>query len=74
MVVDNKRNTFNFSNFIISLLIKKKKKKIDIIHFNEITLIPTIFIFKFFSQYLLFYIAEFYLRKTIILEKKYAIS
>ena len=29
---------------------KLKKKKIDIIHFNEITLIPTIFIFKFFFK------------------------
>ena len=34
---------------IISIyLIKRKFKRIDIIHFNEITLIPTIFIFKFF--------------------------
>ena len=32
------------------MYIKKKKFKIDIIHFNEITLIPTIFLFKFFFK------------------------
>ncbi len=37
-----------FPTLISVLLIKKKIKNIDIIHFNEITLVPTIFIFKFF--------------------------
>ena len=34
--------------FLSVYLIKKKLKKIDLIHFNEITLIPTIYIFKLF--------------------------
>lgn len=37
-----------FPTLLSVYLLKKKIKKIDIIHFNEITLIPTIFIFKFF--------------------------
>ena len=37
-----------FPTLVSILFIKKKFKNIDIIHFNEITLIPTIYIFKFF--------------------------
>ena len=44
-------------------LIKRKFKKIDIIHFNEITLIPTIFIFKFFFN------APFILHCRILFKK-----
>jgi glycosyltransferase involved in cell wall biosynthesis len=39
---------FIFSTILITLKIKKKIKNISLIHFNEITLIPTIFIFRFF--------------------------
>ena len=41
---------FFFPTLFSVMYIKKKKFKIDIIHFNEITLIPTIFLFKFFFK------------------------
>ena len=44
--------------------IKKKIKKIHLIHFNEITLVPTIFIFKFFFK------VPFILHCRILFNKK----
>ena len=41
---------FLFPTILAALYIKFKFKKLSIIHFNEITLIPTIYIFKFFFQ------------------------
>ena len=45
------------------ILIKKKIKKIDIIHFNEITLLPTIVIFR------LFFKVPFILHSRILFKK-----
>ena len=44
------RELFLLLPTIISIYNLKKKKNFDIIHFNEITLIPTIYIFKFFFK------------------------
>ena len=61
-----------FPTLFSVFLIKKNIKKLDLIHFNEVTLVPTIFIFKFFSKNHLYYIAGFYLKRIIILEREYA--
>ena len=39
-----------FPTLFSVFLIKKNIKKLDLIHFNEVTLVPTIFIFKFFFK------------------------
>ena len=44
------RETFFFITTFFSVYYLSKNKKIDIIHFNEVTLIPTIFIFKIFFK------------------------
>ena len=41
---------FIFPTIFSIFLIKKNIKKLDLIHFNEVTLVPTIFIFKFFFK------------------------
>ena len=49
MVNPTQRNIVYFSYNIFNFF-NKKNKKIDLIHFNEVTLVPTIFIFKFFLR------------------------
>lgn len=53
-----------FPTLLSVYFLKKKIKKIDIIHFNEITLIPTILIFKYFFS------APFILHCRILFNKK----
>ena len=71
MVNPTQRNIIYFSYNIFNFSIKKRKK-IRLIHFNEVTLVPTIFIFKFFFKNHLF-TCRILLNRIIILVRKYAI-